>query len=134
MSRVADHQCRCTRKTRRCVVHAEGGHQPNKYHQGSECQCYSCHGEIWCCQIERHRGRQYGRFCRPIVDQLYVYNVPTLKSTSVCLNSLRVVSPGVQGRKSTRKDPVTRTESLVRTRPPPRTVADSVSIQWSSEV
>ena len=69
----------------------------------------------------------------PIVDQLYD-NVPTLKSVSGCLNSLRVVSPGVQRRKSTRKDPVTRTESLVLTRFPPRTVADSVSIQWSSEV
>ena len=32
------------------------------------------------------------------------------------------------------KDPVTRTESLVLTRLPPRTAADSVSIQWSSEV
>jgi hypothetical protein len=42
---------------------------------------------------------------RPIVDQLYD-NVPTLKSTVVCHNSLRVVSPGVQRRKSTRKDPV----------------------------
>ena len=33
------------------------------------------------------------RGSRPIVDQLYD-DVPTLKSTSVCLNSLRVVSPG----------------------------------------
>ena len=56
-----------------------------------------------------------------IVDQLYD-NVPTLKSISVCLNSLRVVSP--QRRKSTRKDPMTRTESLVLTRLPPRAVAD----------
>ena len=35
-------------------------------------------------------------FSRP-VDQLYD-NVPTLKSIAVCLNSLRVVSPGVQRR------------------------------------
>ena len=74
-------------------------------------------------------------YCRGnvIVDQLYDY-VPTLKSIPACFNSLRVVSPGVQRRKSTRKDPVTRTESLVRTRPPPRTAADSVSIQWSCVV
>ena len=61
-------------------------------------------------------------------------DVPTLGSHRVCLDSLRVVSPGVQRRKSTRKDPVTQTESLVLTRLPPRTAADSVSIQWSSEV
>ena len=32
------------------------------------------------------------------------------------------------------KDPVTRTESLVLTRLPPRAVVGRVSIQWSSEV
>ena len=42
---------------------------------------------------------------RPIVDQLYD-DVPTLGSTSACLNSLRVVSPGVQRRKSTREGPL----------------------------
>ena len=68
---------------------------------------------------------------RPIVDQLYD-NVPTLKSTSVCLNSLRVVSPGVQRRKSTRKDPVTRTESLVLTRLPPR--AEATAYQYNGLV
>ena len=69
----------------------------------------------------------------PIVDQLYD-DVPTLKSIPACLNSLRVVSPGVQRRKSTRKDPVTQTESPVLTRLPPRTTAHSVSIQWSCVV
>jgi hypothetical protein len=59
--------------------------------------------------------------------------VPTLKSTLDCLNSLRVVSPGVQRRISTRKDPVTRTESLVRTRLPPRAAADSVYAEFAGK-
>ena len=77
-------------------------------------------------------GRNTGESnCRPIV-----WWRANLKEHLVCLNSLRVVSPGVQRRKSTRKDrdPVTRTESLVLTRLPPRAVEDSVSIQWSCVV
>ena len=40
-----------------------------------------------------------------IVDQLYD-DVPTLKSISVCLNSLRVVSPGNRRCHTTRKGPL----------------------------
>ena len=58
----------------------------------------------------------------PIVDQLYC-DVPTLKSHRVCLDSLRVVSPGERRwRNEPGKDPVTRRESPVRTRLPLRAV------------
>ena len=59
-----------------------------------------------------------------------------------CTYHMRILSSGNLGEitlvigvaKRPGKDPLTRTESLVLTRLPPRTVADSVSIQWSSEV
>ena len=70
---------------------------------------------------------------RPIVDQLYD-DVPTLKSTSACLNSLRVVSPGNRRWHTTRKGPLDPDRRSCPYKTPPRAVADSVSIQWSSEV